>query len=301
MPVRRPTLAVAPLVYLRRGLALVRGRPAIHLEILAVWALPALAAAYLAATARRPLLGEQLATAVLPWFTAVVGTVVVMIAVGRQAGGVKIGLLGASAQALVWVPRYFWTNVHTSVIFWAPVGLLLQVHSWQEAAAPLQGTLRPLGAMAWWMLIGGVALLLHTRTLLAPFLAVHSDLPGTLAALEAWRLSGRHFMACLATFVVDSLPVGLPLGLLGLSLMLLLPSHLLTALGAAAPHLLWAAIQAVRVVLVPALFALYLDLWTAELARRQAGHAPEVPRPLRALLKLTRPLPHPGRLIAGYR
>ena len=66
----------------------------------------------------------------------------------------------------------------------------------------------------WWLAITTCALYLHMRTVLAPFFAVDADLPGTLAALEAWRLSGRHFPVCLATFVLGSQPIASPLGLL---------------------------------------------------------------------------------------
>jgi hypothetical protein len=193
------------------------------------------------------------------------------------------------------VPRYFWTNVHTTVIFWVPVGLLLEAREWQAAAMPVGGAWGLALAALWWLVTGVAALCLHTRTLLAPFLAVHSDLPGTLAALEAWRLSGRHFAVCLSTFVVATVPVGLPLALLGLGLALTLSGAALTAFLAAAPNLVWAGIQAVRPILIPAVYGLYNDLWNAELARRRREGTPPVPGFARALLALTRPLPHPGR------
>jgi hypothetical protein len=63
------------------------------------------------------------------------------------------------------------------------------------------------------------------------------------------------------------------------------------ALQAATPALLWAGIQAVRPLLVPAIYALYTDLWRAETARRQRDGAPAVPAVVRLLLALTRPLP----------
>ncbi len=88
---------------------------------------------------RRPGTWEQVAMLVLPYVTAILGTVVVMLAVGHQARGRGIGLVRASLRALPWVPRYFWTNVHTSAIFWAPVGLLLLVRAWQEVAVPSRG------------------------------------------------------------------------------------------------------------------------------------------------------------------
>lgn len=284
------------MAYLRRGIAITLPQLRVHLLILAVYATPALLAAYLAATVRRPNVYEHVAVLALPWVTAVAGTVVVMIAVGHQAHGRPTGLLRASLTAFPWLPRYVWTNMHTSVVFWVPVGLLLQARGWQRALAPLEGWLLPATDLLWWLAIGAVGLLMHTRTLLAPFLAVHGDLPGTMAALEAWRLSGRHFVVCLSTLVVAGLPVALPLGCLALTLVLTLPAAALAAFSAALPNLVWAAIQAVRPVLIPALYELYNDLWAAERVRRRREGEPRVPAFARVLLALTRPLPHLGRL-----
>ena len=281
--------------YLKRGRAIAGRGPAVHLLILAVYATPSLIAGYLAATVPEPVPWQRAAMLGLPWITIVLGTVVVMVTVGYQARGRPIGIGRATWEALRWVPRYLWTNGHSSVIFWLPVGALLRARSWQEMALPVPGLPGPAVALLWWLATGGVALYLHTRTVLAPFLAVHGDLPGTLAALEAWRLSGRHFAVCFGTFVLGALPVALPLGLLALSLLLVLRDTALAALLAAAPDLLWAGIQAVRPVLIPALYALYADLWHAELARRGREGAPPVPALARGLLALTRPLPSLGR------
>jgi hypothetical protein len=266
----------------------------VNLQILAVFAAPALVAAYLAATVDDPAGWEQAAMLALPWVTAVLGTVVVMMAVSHQAHNRPIGLAGASREALPWVPRYFWTNVHTSVIFWVPVGLLIQARAWQEANLPLEGASAVVLGACWWLATAVAALCLHTRTLLAPFLAVHGDLPGTLAALESWRLSGRHFAVCFSTFVVATLPVGLPLAMIALTLLFALSGPSLAAFMAASPDLVWAGIQAVRLVLIPALYLLYGDLWGAELDRRRIQGEPPVPAPARALLAITRPLPGPG-------
>ena len=177
--------------YLRRGLAITRRDPLLYLAIVVVYAAPALIAGYLAATVREPTLGEQAAMVSLPWITAVLGTVVVMIAVSYHAHGGSVGLGRASWEALPWVPRYFWTNCHTTPIFWIPVGLLLTARVWQETILPLAGAPQLGLGLLWWLLIAVVAVRLHTRTLLPPFLGVHGDLPGTLPTLEPWRLSGR--------------------------------------------------------------------------------------------------------------
>ncbi len=280
--------------YLRRGLAITRASLGVQLLIVAVYASPALAAACLSAQPE-PAVWQQALRQVLPWVTAILGTVVVMAAVSRQARGRPVGLAGATRLALPWVPRYVWTNLHTTVIFWVPVGLLLQAHAWQSALVPLTGWVGLVVVGLWWLSIGVVGLTMHTRTLLAPFFAIHGDRPGTLAAVEAWRVSGRHFGACLSTLVAAGAPVALPLvGLAGV-LLLTLPAGAAATLVAAAPDLAWAAIQAVRPVLIPAVYLLYTDLWQAEQARRQRDGEPQVPRIAQGLLAFTRRLPHLGQ------
>jgi len=298
-----PAQAVTALVTWREGMGYARlglteaGRGlGVHLRVLTAYAAPALLAGYLAATIVEPSPLEQAAIAGLPWITAVLGTVVVMVVVSSLARGRRTGLARATVVALPWVARYFWTNVHTTIVFWVPIGLLLELGAWKAAMViPNAGVLGPLAGGLWWLLIAVVALCLHTRTLLAPFLAVHADLPGTLAALEAWRLSGRHFGLCLATFVLACLPVALPIGVVALTLAITLPDPALGMLLAAWPSLVWVGIQMVRPVLIPAVYALYKDLWHAELARREQEGEPATPCPLCWLLALTRPLPRLAR------
>ena len=285
--------------YLRRGLAGVRRAPGLYAQLALVYAAPALLAAYLAITVPEPGPVERIALAVLPWITASFAPVVVMLAVSFLSHGRPAGLGRVSWRALFWLPRYLWTNAHTSVIFWAPMLLLLAARGWLEAAVPAAGPPGAALVALGWLLVGLAALGLHTRTLLAPFLAVHGDLPATLATLEGWRLSGRHFGVCLATLLWGSLPVALPVGLLGVALWAALPPPAWSGLLAALPQLVWVAIHLMRPILIPAVYALYQDLWHAEQARRARVGAPAIPAVARGLLALTRPLPKLGRPLPG--
>jgi hypothetical protein len=167
-------------------------------------------------------------------------------------------------------------------VFWVPVGALLMLRDRLGAGMDI----------GWWLLIGALAVYLHTRTLLAPFLAVHANLPATLAALEAWRLSARAFRTCLTTLLAGSLPLALPLGLLALVVFASLPQPVREALEPALPDLAYAGIQVIRPLLIPATYLLFRDLWDAELARRATDGSPPVPMLLRPMLALTRPLPN---------
>jgi hypothetical protein len=283
----------AGLAYLARGLVTLRADWPSYLLITLVYAAPAALAASAAVAVAAPPTWLSLLIGGLPWLTAVLGTVAVMVAIGEGAHGRPIRLGAVSGAALRWTPRYLWTNAHTSLVFWLPMTALSAARGWQEAALPMGGAAGAAMALLWWLVIGGAALVIHTRTLLAPFLAIHGDLPGTLAALEAWRLSGHHFARCLAVLVAGSLPVALPLALATAGALVMTGDAGWRALANAGPALLWLAIQLVRPVLMPAVYALYVDLWTAERARRQRDGAPPLPRLARALLALTRPLPHP--------
>jgi hypothetical protein len=261
--------------------------------IILAYSLPALLAAFLTVTVTHPEPWLRAAMFLLPWITAVLGTVVFMVAVSREEHGLPVRLGQVSLIGLTWVPRYLWTNAHTSAIFWAPIGVLLLARAWLEGTIPPGSEVGVVVGGLCWIVIGAVALAVHTRTLLAPFLAIHADLPGTLAAFEAWRVSGRHFAPCLGTLIMGSFPVALPVALLALAGVLLLPEGALSRLQLAAEDLAWAGIQTVRLVLIPALYALYSDLWRIE-ALRQEVRDP-IPPAVRGLLRLTTPLPHLGR------
>jgi hypothetical protein len=272
--------------YVWAGQEIARIDRGIYLRAVVLYALPSLVAGYLAATVDRPELLERALMLGLPWLTIVLGAAVLMVVVGHHGRGQRIGLAGATWQGLRWVPRYVWTNCHTTVLFWGPVGGLLVLRSWQESSFPVGGA----GVSAgWWLLIGAVALYIHCRTLLAPFLAVHADMPGTLAVVEAWRLSGRRFGACLGTFILGTLPVALPLAVALGALYVAADPATWSRVERGAADLAWVGVHAVRPLLVPALYCLYKELWHAE--------APDAPVPPWAawLTGLTRGMPKLGR------
>jgi hypothetical protein len=273
--------------YVRRGQEIAGIDRGVYLRAVVLYALPSLVAGYLAATVDRPGLLERALMLGLPWLTIVLGAAVLMVVVGYHGRGRRIGLAEATAQGLRWVPRYVWTNCHTTVIFWGPVGALLLLRSWQESSFPVGGVLP---SAAWWLLIGAVGLYLHCRTLLAPFLAVHADVPATAAVVGAWRLSGRRFGVCFGTFVLGTLPIALPLGVALAALYLAVDPSIWSRVERGAADLAWVGVHAVRPLLVPALYCLYKELWHAE-----AGRPAAVPGWAGWLRRLTRGLPKPGR------
>lgn len=241
---------------LRRGLAITRQQPDLYLKLVLLYSLPPLVAAGVVLFGPRNTAWYAPVVALLPIITMVVAPVVLMHAVNAGRVGERIGVLEATRRGVPWVPRYVWTNVHTTVLFWAPVGALVLLRE----RSPL-GTLLP--TVVWIAVIGLVALHQHVRTVLAPYLAVHGDLGGTRAVLTSWELGGRHFWQLLGTFVVGSLPVALPLGVAYLAIEQFGPDPLSAALVAASWQLGWVGVQSTRASLIPALHTAYEDLYAA--------------------------------------
>jgi hypothetical protein len=239
---------------LRAGLAITSQHPGLYLKLVLLYSLPPLAAAGLVLYAPRDTMWYQPLVAVLPLITIVVAPVVLMHAVDAGRLGERIGVLEATRRGVPWVPRYIWTNVHTTVLFWVPVGALVLL--WERT---------PLGpwvpTVVWVVVIGLVACHQHVRTVMAPYLAVHGDLNGTRAAMTSWQLGGRHFWHLLGTFILGSLPVALPLGLVYLLAERFGPDPLSAALLAASWQLGWVGVQSTRPLLIPALHTAYEDIY----------------------------------------
>jgi hypothetical protein len=243
---------------LRQGLAITRQQPGLYVKLVLLYSLPPLFAAGLVLYGPKDTLWSQPLVSLLPLITMVVAPVVLMLAVDAGSGGERIGVLEATRRGVPWVPRYVWTNMHTTVLFWVPVGALVLL--WERS--PL-GSLVP--AAVWVAVIGTVALHQHVRTMMAPYLAVHGDLGGTRAALTSWELGGQHFWHLLGTFVLGSLPIALPLGVAYLLAEHFGPDPLSAALLAASWQLGWVGVQSTRPLLIPALHTAYEDLYAARL------------------------------------
>ena len=128
----------ADIRYTHRGLGVLGTSPWQYVQILSAFAAPATVAAYVTApTCRR----DSAARASL-WLNAISASaapVVVMTAVAARFHGVTLGFMAAMRQGLWWLLRYLWTNAHTSVIFWVPTLVLLNLFEWQRRDAPVDG------------------------------------------------------------------------------------------------------------------------------------------------------------------
>jgi hypothetical protein len=279
--------------YIRRGLAVLRVSPWLYVAVLALFAAPAVLAAVIVIADLPAGFGRSAVIWGLNAVSASVAPPVIMILVAGGYRGHTPGFRESITTGLRWLPRYLWTNLHTTVIFWVPVSALLWLQGWQQSTFPVGDPADLALTVFWFTAIAALALYLHTRTLLAPFLAVHGNLPGTLAALESWRLSGRHFARVFGVFIISSAPVAVPLGIAILAGYLALGTSperrdLLIALW---PSLIWVFIKFIRPLLIAAVYGLYHDLWREETERRLAEGSPDLPRFIVPLLRLSAFLP----------
>ena len=235
--------------------------------------------------------GGSVALFALNAISSSVAPVVIMVTVAAGFAKESLGVAEAIRRGLAWLVRYLWTNVHTTVVFWVPVGALVILFRWQAEVAPLDATGQTIAGFFWFLGIGVVAVYVHSRTLLAPFLAVHENMPGTLAALESWRLSGRYFPKVFGVFIVSSAPTAIPLAVVIVGLLLLLDDGPKSTMLAMIPSLTWVAIKFVRPFLVTAVYPLQKELWIEERRRRDKQGHPAVPRVLVPLVKLSAFLP----------
>ncbi len=285
--------------YFQAGLAVLRDKPWLYVQLLVIFALPACLAAILTLLKASETPGGSVAIFALNAVSSSVAPVVIMVTVAAGFAKENLGVAKAIRRGLAWLARYLWTNAHTTVVFWVPVGALVILFRWQAELAPLDATGQTVADFFWFLVIGVVALYVHSRTLLAPFLAVHENMPGTLAALESWRLSGRYFPKVFGVFVVSSAPTAVPLAAVIIGLLLLLDGGPKSTMLAVIPSLTWVAIKFVRPFLVTAVYPLQKELWIEERRRRDEQGHPTVPSALVPLIKLSAFLPRLLGRLAG--
>ena len=289
--------------YFRSGLQVLRSSPRLYVQLVVLFSAPAVGAALLSVSGAGNDFSRAAGAVVLDFFPAQVAPAVMMVAVAAGFAGRTLGVGDSLRQGLPWLPRYIWTNLHTSVVFWVPVGTLVALYQRRIGGLPDDGALGTAISVTLIAAMIVLGLYIQTRTLLASFLAVHENQPGTLAALNSWRIGGRHTGRILGTFVVAGLPVALPLFLLVSGLLIAwqgLP-EVQAVLLAMLPSLAWAAIQVVRPVMVPAVYSLYRDLWDDEVARRRRDGEPHNPAFVAPLLAVSAWLPRAVGSLVGRR
>ena len=273
--------------YAVRGLTTLRVTPFVIVAIMVLFSLPAAGVIWITAADLPEGLGRTAGTTVLNLLSGTVAPVMFLKALAAAHAGRRPGLWRHLEDGTRWLPRYIWTNLHTTVIFWVPVGILtLGLISFQRQA--FAETPPGVAVSTLWVIaIGGAGIYVHSRTLLAPFIAVHGNVPGSLAALESWRVSGRQFGPVFATLVITAGPIAVLLAAVFMGFYLTLTGPALEVFTATLAAQVWIAIKLIRPPLVAATYALYTEVWTDELARRARQGHPATPAPIRWLIDVS--------------
>ncbi len=288
------------LFYLRSGFQVVRSNPWLYAQLVVLFSVPAVAAAILSVSGAGNELSRLAGSVFLDFFPAQVASPIMMVAVAAGFAGHTLGVGESLRRGVPWLLRYIWTNLNTSVLFWVPIGTLVALFQRRIGGLPEDGATGVAINVTLIVIMIGLGLYIQSRTLLAAYLAIHENQPGTLAALNAWRVGGNHKWRVLQTFVLAGVPVALPLGLVVVALFIALQGTpaAQAVLLAMLPSLAWAAIQIVRPVMVPAVYSLYRDLWYDEVAKRARLGEPQNPAFIAPLLAVSAWIPRAfGRLI----
>lgn len=195
-------------------------------------------------------------TFVLSTTTVIGGGLTLMVAVDASVRGETIGMGTILRRALGYLPRYVLTNVHTTIFYWS---ILLP-------AIYLAGQVtigRPVGVVVVvWALVVAIGTVVHLHTLFAPYMAVHSDLHPTRAAIEGFRLARNQFALSAATFVSATAGIGVPL-LIAIGALWMYATRegpgTVALFDTALPFLIAGLVQLVRPVMVASLHAMYED------------------------------------------
>src|SRR5579884_2841851 len=195
-------------------------------------------------------------TFVLSTITIIGGGLSLMVAVEASVRGEKIGLPTILRRAVGYLPRYVLTNAHTTVFYWSIMLPAIYLAGHLTAG-------RPVGlVVVAWALVVVVGVVVHLHTLFAPYMAVHSDLHPTRAAIEGFRLARSQFALSAATFVSATAGIGVPL-LVAIGALWIYATREGPATAqlfdVALPYLMAALVQLVRPVMVASLHAMYED------------------------------------------
>ncbi len=273
------------IIYLRRGAKIVSRNPGLYINLALLYSIPGILSGLIAAGFWPSFFLSGVLGAVLLLVTLSFAPIVIMEAAAKGYEKKRVSFVEATKEAAPWFPRYMWTNVHTSLIFWVPVQSLLRLESLWREFFDLSAGVSLIFSIIWTMLIVATALYLHTRTVLAPYLAIHSNLPGTIATVTSWRISGHYFWETLSVFLSGVLPVVIPLVGLGFAILvatgwlgyLILYQDVLSAAGVAV------LAQWTRPLLIPAIHTFYVDVWRAEAKCRGMPTPSSIPWILRGV------------------
>ncbi|MCL0043173.1 hypothetical protein M1N17_01870 [Dehalococcoidia bacterium] len=265
--------------HLRYGWRQINTQPRPFLEFVFGFAFLSALAAFIDYFATPDTIGSRLPFYMLNIPVVVFASPCLMLAVQSafdKSGKQAIPVLWSS---LPWVGRYLYTNAHSSVVFWVPIGLLYFMYRFQSINMPVSTDYDYLQRIVWGAIFVLTGIYLHTRTALAPYLAIHNNIQATLAITVSFRLSsGGDFWRVLGVLLFASIPPIVVMGAL-LGLGELFGILHLERVSAISLHFIGLVLQGIRLLLIPSLYSLHQERYSDSGISSVARGVPYVLRP----------------------
>jgi hypothetical protein len=230
--------------YVAAGIAICRKDPLRLLALVALFALPPLAAAWIGTQPGQ--IAFWLATG-LPWITITLGNIAMVLAIEELDAGRPIHLFKGLPVAARWLPRYLWANGITTVLFWVPQtiavwGVSKLTDHWGWPSFTVTAIL--LLPMLFW----------HVRLVFATYAAIVDDYPGMRSVRISLGIPQGRWRMVAAAFALSVLiegPIAGPLYLL----ILQIPANQSLVAGG----FTWALVMLMRPIFIATLHEIYED------------------------------------------
>ena len=212
----------------------------------------------------------------LPWITITLGNISVVLAVEALDRGERVVPAKILPTAVLWFPRYIWTNGITTVFFWIIFGSL-SLHLGNLTISLLPVLLGNLTNSWGWpsfaptLILGIPMLFWHVRLVFATYAAIVDDQRGWRSVIISIGIAHRRWLMVVAAFVGSVIVEG-PIAL---------PAYLLIQ-GVSNPLVAgaftWVLVMCMRPIFIATLHEIYEDYRPAAAIAESLKHPKPYPR-----------------------
>jgi hypothetical protein len=212
----------------------------------------------------------------LPWITITLGNISMVLAIEALDRGERVVPAKILPAAVLWFPRYIWTNGITTVLFWILFGSL-SLHIGNITISLLPVLLGNLTNSWGWpsfaptLILGIPMLFWHVRLVFATYAAIVDDQRGWRSVFISIGIAHRRWLMVVAAFV-GSVIVEAPIAL---------PAYLLIQ-GVTNPLVAggftWVLVMSMRPIFIATLHEIYEDYRPAAAIAESQQHPKPYPR-----------------------
>jgi len=212
----------------------------------------------------------------LPWITITLGNISMVLAVEALDRGERVVPAKILPAAVLWFPRYIWTNGITTVLFWILFGSL-SLHLGNITISLLPVLLGNLTSSWGWpsfaptLILGIPMLFWHVRLVFATYAAIVDDQRGWRSVFISIGIAHRRWLMVVAAFV-GSVIVEAPIAL---------PAYLLiqgVTNSLVAGGFTWVLVMSMRPIFIATLHEIYEDYRPAAAIAESLAHPKPYPR-----------------------